>query len=282
MLVFFKPNIGFISEHAVDPDKRRYAMRDEGQRHFIDIDHYGSYPFASLPRSWNTAISVYPEDTLKAYGIVPWWIQIMLQRLTAAFRERNSVKILKLSAEIGHYISDAHVPLHACSNHNGQFSNQQGIHGFWESRIPELLAEKEWDFFVGKAGYISNPLKFTWEKILESAVASDSVLIFEKNLNKRFAPDQKFSFEERNGIIIRQYSSAYSIAYNKLLNNMIERRMVQSVYAVASFWYTAWINAGQPDLKSLTKNEFTTADLEEFKNLDIQWKKGVVNGKSCN
>lgn len=161
MLVLYKPFIPFLSEHAVDPDKRRYAVQGEGPRHFIDIDHYGNYPFDSLPRQWNDAVKKYSEDSLMRYGIVPWWIQTMLYRLTQAFKEKNQVRILKLSAEIGHYIADSHVPLHACSNHNGQYTNQRGIHGFWESRIPELLADKEWDFFIGKAKYISNPLQFT-------------------------------------------------------------------------------------------------------------------------
>jgi len=49
MLLFYKPNIDFISEHATDPDKRRYAIASEGARHFIDIDHYGKYPYAELP-----------------------------------------------------------------------------------------------------------------------------------------------------------------------------------------------------------------------------------------
>ncbi len=80
--------------------------------------------------------------TLQANGIVPWHIQNMLSRLTNAFKEKNFSAIMKNSAEIGHYIADAHVPLHASSNHNGQFTNQRGIHGFWESRIPELLADK--------------------------------------------------------------------------------------------------------------------------------------------
>jgi len=30
MIVLYKPNIGFISEHAVDPDKRRYAVHYQG------------------------------------------------------------------------------------------------------------------------------------------------------------------------------------------------------------------------------------------------------------
>jgi hypothetical protein len=279
MMLLYKPNADFIMEHAVDPDKRRYAVTAEGPRHYIDIDHYGIYPYDSLPRKWNDAVMKYSEDSLNAHGIVPWWINTMLYRLTDAFKEKNQAKILKYSAEIGHYIADAHVPLHASSNHNGQLTDQKGIHGFWESRIPELLADKEWDFFIGKAEYIKNPLDFTWKRVLESAAASDTVLKFEKELSKSFPQDQKYSFEDRNGITIRQYSSAYTVKYNEIMKGMVERRMRQSVFAIASFWYTAWVNAGQPDLAKLTNKEFSAEDLKEFESLNAAWKNGPVKGR---
>src|SRR6186997_1940944 len=85
-----------------------------------------------------------------------------LQKL---LNKKNVSGILKLSAEIGHYLADAHVPLHASSNHNGQLTGQRGIHGFWESRIPELLAENKWDFFIGKAEYIKNHSDFIWKRV---------------------------------------------------------------------------------------------------------------------
>ena len=279
MMVLFKPQIDFLAEHAVDPDKRRYAVTQEGPRHYIDIDHYGTYPYDSLPRKWNDAVAKYSEDTLNAYGIVPWWLQTMLFRLTDAFKEKNQAKILKYAAEIGHYIADSHVPLHASSNHNGQYTDQKGIHGFWESRIPELLAEKQWDFFIGRAEYIKNPADFIWKRVLESAAASDTVLKFEKELTKKFPADQKYSFEDRNGIIIRQYSTAFSKAYDALIGGMIERRMRESIYAVASFWYTAWVNAGQPDLKKLTNKEFSAEDLEDFEGLNNAWRAGPIKGR---
>ena len=147
---------------AQETDKRRYAVPDEGPRHYIDIDHYGVYPYSTLPRKWTEAAAKFGEDSLNKLGIVPWHVQTMLNRLTNAFKEKNYSLIMKNSAEIGHYISDAHVPLHASSNHNGQLTNQKGIHGFWESRVPELLAEKEFDFFIGKADYIQNPGDFIW------------------------------------------------------------------------------------------------------------------------
>jgi hypothetical protein len=279
MMVLYKPHIDFLEEHAVDPDKRRYAIAEEGPRHFIDIDHYGSFPYDSLPRKWNDAVARYSEDTLRAYGIVPWWLQIMLYRLTDAFKEKNQSKILKLSAEIGHYVADSHVPLHATTNHNGQYTDQKGIHGFWESRIPELLAEKEWDFFIGKAEFLKNPADFIWARVLESGAAADTVLKFEKQLSLSFSSDQRYSFEERNGVTVRQYSSAYTRAYNDVLRGMVERRMRQSIFAVASFWYTAWVNAGQPDLTKLSNTSFSPEDLKEFETLNAAWKNSPLTGR---
>lgn len=279
MLILYKTHIDFITDHAVDPDMRRYAIAQEGARHYIDIDTYGKYPFNALPRKWSDAVDKFSADSLQKHGIVPWWVQTMLYRLTDAFKEKNQVKILKLSAEIGHYIADAHVPLHASSNHNGQLTNQQGIHGFWESRIPELLADKEWDFFIGKADYIKEPGNFIWQRVLESAAAADTVLTYEKELSEQFPVDQKFSFEARNGVITRQYSSAYTKAYDLKLKGMVERRMRMAIYSVASFWYTAWVNAGEPDLTHLSNKEFSAEDLKEFENLNNSWKNRAMTGE---
>ncbi len=274
MLLLFKPHIDFLSDHAVDPDKRRYAIPEEAPRHYIDMDHYGKYPFTQLPHRWKEAVDKYTEDTLQAHGIVPWHIQTMLHRLTEAFRKKDFSSIMKNAAELGHYIGDAHVPLHTSSNHNGQFTNQRGIHGFWESRVPELLAEKEFDFYIGKAAYVSQPDVFIWRRILESAQAVDSVLSLEKKLTAQFAPDKKYAFEERNGQLVRQYSSAFTIAYDRALNGMIERRMRQAIFAIASFWFTAWMDAGQPDLQTMANQTFSLDDLQRFEFLQNAWNAG--------
>jgi hypothetical protein len=279
MMVLYKANIDFLTEHAVDPDKRRYAVKDEAPRHYIDIDDYGSYPWPALPRNWKDAVEKYGEDTLASHGIVPWWVQTMERRLTDAFRNKDQARILKLSAEIGHYIADAHVPLHASSNHNGQLTNQTGIHGFWESRLPELFAEKSYDFMIGKAAYIDKPGNFIWDRVTESALAADTVLKYEAALSAVFPTDQKYSFEERGGKVVRQYSAAFSQAYQNKLNGMVERRMRQAIFAVASFWFTAWVNAGQPDLKTLTNKAFSAGEQQEFEDLNYKWQTGKVQGK---
>jgi hypothetical protein len=110
--------------------------------------------------------------------------------------------------------------------------------------------------------------------VLESAAAADTVLRLEKELSQTVEADQRFAFEERNGSVIRQYSAAYTRLYNQKLNGMVERRMRQSIFATASFWYTAWVNAGQPDLRSLVNKEFSEAEIKEFEALNAAWKNG--------
>ena len=278
MIGFYKKHIDFISEHAVDPDKRRYSDPEEAARHYMDLDRYGEHPFDSLPKFWNDAVAKYGEDSLKQHGIVPYHIPFMLFRLTKAFKEHDQLKILRLSAELGHYVGDAHVPLHCTKNYNGQLTNQNGIHGFWESRLPELFGE-EYDYFVGRCKYINKPADYTWNIIRESYAAHDSVLLLERELTKKYSPDRKYSYEEKGNTIIRVYSKEFSADYQKLLNGMVERRMRSAIVAVSSFWYTAWVNAGMPQLDSLSDFVLSDSLKNEFQKLDKAYQLKKANGK---
>jgi len=279
MIGFYKRNIEYIETHAVDPDKRRNVTEDEAPRHYIDIDRYGDHPFDSIPEHWNDAVKKYGEDTLKAHGIVPWHIQVMLGRLTNAFKDKNVRLILHYSADIGHYIADAHVPLHVTKNYNGQLTNQVGIHGFWESRIPELFGDN-YDYMVGRSHYLENPLKETWGIIKASFAAHDSVLTFERKLNEEFPSDRKYSFEQRGSTTVKAYSKEYSAAYDKMLDGMVERRMRQSIIAVGSFWYTAWVNAGSPDIQFLERYKMSDEELKRMQEEDRMWRTGKAPANS--
>jgi protein tyrosine phosphatase len=98
-------------------------------------------------------------------------------------------------------------------------------------------------------------------------------------LNNAFPPDKKFAFEERNGKIVRQYSSSYAMAYDKKLKGMIETRMRMSIFTVASFWYSAWVDSGQPDLTKLPGKTFSNEDLKEFELLNQSWKSNEMMGR---
>ena len=254
---FYKRHIDFITDHAVDPDRRRYAVADEAPRHYIDIDHYernGVDVFTTMPRKWDDAVAKYTEDTLQAYGIVPWHIQVVYGRLIKAFQRGDVDRILTNSADLGHYVADAHVPLHTTENYNGQLTDQYGIHAFWESRIPELSADS-YDHLVGRAAYLDDPLATAWETVHASNNEVDSVLGIEKRLSQQYPEDQRYIFEQSGRTGIRAFSRDYTKAYEDAMMGMVERRMNQSIITLGSFWYSAWVNAGQPDLDRFEQTE---------------------------
>jgi hypothetical protein len=69
MQIFYKRNLDFITENAVNPDRRRYAVVGEAERHFIDLDVYGDSALYKLPRFWSEAIKRMGEDSLRKHGM---------------------------------------------------------------------------------------------------------------------------------------------------------------------------------------------------------------------
>ncbi|MBP7184613.1 MAG: hypothetical protein KBA06_03815 [Saprospiraceae bacterium] len=374
MIGFYKSNIEFITEHAVDPDKRRYASKFEGSRHYLDLDRYGKTPYADLPRKWNEALLKYTDlyiitsasdtllvfnkdnvkenfqsyicqgkgvkklfgqdsifidkkayqtffnenfvkkyydedfeipieafnevlkksnigelvadrvfvhDNLTEHGVLPYNLLEQQRRLTNAFKEKNAYKILRISAEIGHYIGDAHVPLHTSQNYNGQLTKQDGIHGFWESRIPELFADDNYDFFVGKCNYIEDYDNYFWNVVLTSNTYVPEVLRIEKELSMTFPQDQQYCYDERLGQTVRTQCKDYAAAYSERLQGSVEKRMRDAILSVGSVWYSCWVDAGQPDLNDL-KIEVNKVDEEKEveKNLDAAFKAGIIKGRA--
>ena len=371
MIRFYKKNLEYITEHAVDPDKRRYATKHEAVRHYIDIDHWGRYPFPEVPRDWTDALmkytdvylvtetsdtihllgndliepkdgywqldeqsvdwehplkttnlkqsryrqffkeniqknyyeevwlipcdslkalipdisdqfsctSVFAVDRFSAYGILPYNLMRVQNQLTEAFRAQDANRVLRISAEMGHYIGDASVPLHTTENYNGQLTDQVGIHAFWESRLPELFSESNYDFFVGRAEYIDRTEDFFWNLVLDSHALLDSVLIIEKELSRTFPEDKQYCYEERLGRTIRTQCTEYAEAYHIRLNGMVETRFRDAIHAIGCSWYTAWVDAGQPDLNNLQKAALTRKQIKEEEELEAKFRQGEAKGR---
>lgn len=242
---FFKKHIDVLQNMAVLPDERRYIMDEEAPRHFIDLDHY-DLSLISF-KSFDQAKSVISDDSITKHGIVVWYIPIAYQKLVKAFRDKDSEKIIKYAAELGHYVADAHVPLHTTSNYDGQKTGQTGIHAFWESRIPEIL-DKSLEEWLGLATYVPRVQESAWEFVLGSHQLVKDVLEKEKNLSSRTKSKNKYSFEQKGNTLVKTYSKEYALAYHKSLKHSIENRFSQSVIQVGNLWYSAWVDSGQADL----------------------------------
>ena len=266
LLSFYKQYLTFIREEAVKPDKRRYIIEGEARCHYINIENYEATG-KEIPHHWKEAQQSYDNEFLHTYGILPWHINHMKNRLTRAFKEKDGNLILRLSADIGHYIADAHVPLHTTENYDGQLTDQQGIHALWESRLPELFASEYNFLFEEKATYIDDVQTTLWQIIRNTHQLSIDVLAIEQQLDTTFPSTQKYVFEQRGTTIRRTYTHAYAEQYHEALDGMVEKQMRASIHTVASIWLTCWIDAGRPDLHTLGAITPTQAIVDEEETL---------------
>ncbi|KLT70380.1 MULTISPECIES: zinc dependent phospholipase C family protein [Flavobacterium] len=259
--VFFYNHIDFITQEASVPDIRKYALnyKDENPRHYFDMENFG--PVESIPQTFEEAKKKYDAKFLNDNGILPWYIEDMMEKLTKAFKEKNRAEILFLAADLGHYIGDAHMPLHTSANHDGQLTDQKGIHSLWESKLPELFV-KNYKLNVPEAQYYENVHKATWDMINDTHTLVEPLLAVDKKL-RTSTPENKIYVIGADGKVVKtkynaaKFSDDYAEKLHKELNGMVESQMRKAITATASFWYTAWVNAGKPDLSDLDASTVT-------------------------
>ncbi len=252
MQPFFTENADTIVAKAVEPDNRRYSDPKEAPYHYIDIDRYGKYPFSELPRSLDEAVRKFGRETVDSNGTVPWRIVEFTTKLSNAMKRNDRRDIVFFASNLGHYIADAHVPLHTTENYDGQLSDQKGIHSRWESRLPEKFGEK---YRLGgeRVEYINDPLAQAFDIVLESFRLVDSVLALDLEVRKEIPQADLMKAVQRRGSTEYEFSDQYYELYHMKLNGMVERRMHDAIRRVASYWYTAWVNAGKPRLSLSAK-----------------------------
>ena len=280
MRVFYYNHIDFITESAVIPDLRRAIINDrnESPRHFIDVEDF-HIPLNSFPKLTKEAYSKYDSAFLNKTGYLPWYIQNLTEKLTQAFRKKNKSEILFISSELSHYIADANQPLHTSSNYDGQLTNQKGVHALWESVLPQSFG-KTYNFKTDRAKYISDIPGETWKIIAQSHSLLEPLLAAEKKVRDRFDEKDRYK-KDSNGKTIMFYNSPvysdeYARQFNEELGGMVEQQLRKSISEVTDFWYTAWINAGSPDLLSLDDPHLTRQNKKNYKRELKAWKDGKI------
>ena len=284
MRPFFYNHIDFITEESVAPDLRKYTLSDraEGPRHYINLEVFGVNTMDSLPSDMKELKAKYNDTILQKAGSLPWYILQMEDKLVKAFKGRRKTEIIFVAANLAHYLGDATMPLHTTVNHDGQLTNQKGIHAFFEGQLPELFG-KTYNFNTGNAQYISDLPKATWEVIQSSFVLSDQLLSIERKLKESFPKEKIYKTDSNNNIVKNKFndpihSYEYAKAYHEALNGMVEKQIREAIRITADFWYTAWVNAGKPNLIDLDPADLTKRNEANYIKDWKLWKLGRVGG----
>lgn len=228
---FFRNHRDYLLAHANDP--RDWARNDryEKMRQYIFLDKYGVFPHLKLPHNYQAAVEVYGAGKVKSNGVLPWQIGEFSLRLTNAMRAGKWDEAREDAAALGFYVSDAHDPLHTTSNDDGQLTGENGL----AERFGTQLFDRYSHFFIFRpsdAAKVEDPTGYAFEMALEANSWLDQVILADR-LAASGLPG---------------YNDDYFDRFYSRIGSVVMREISAAAHDIGSYWYTAWINAGQPQL----------------------------------
>jgi hypothetical protein len=232
---FFEAERATIVERAVDPDLWRTAgWPGEGERHFVDLDAYGAYPFKELPRDLDEAVKKFGKEFVEKNGTLPWRTEEYYGKLVEAFKMKSPYSrenIRFFSSIVSHYVSDGHVPFHAAVNYDGQLTGQTGIHSRFEAELFERYRTRL--RVVPKPLVpVVNARDFMFESLLASFPLVQPIL----EADTRAVGNRDV------------YDDGYFAMFFGRVRATLERRLADSITAAASMITAAWVEAGRPSI----------------------------------
>lgn len=236
----FEARRAYVVERSIDPDLWRNAgWTDEDPNHFVDLDNgaFGPPPFPGLPRDYADAVQKFGKPFIDQQGRLPWRVQEFYGKLQREFESLGRQpapgyaldNIVYYAAIVSHYVSDGHVPLHAAANFDGQLTGQNGLHSRWEAELFERnRAALRVSPAAGRA--VSNPRDFMFDTLIASQAMVGELLAADKA-----------------AVAGREsYDDGYFEAFGKAALPGLERRLNDSIAAVAAVIAGAWEQAGRP------------------------------------
>jgi hypothetical protein len=236
----FIQHASMMADSASNADNRKGRDPSESPKHFIDIDDYPEFATRSVSHSLDSLILKYGLQRATTDGFLPWAIANSVDSLTAQMRRGEWNKAWSTAADVGHYVGDAHQPLHCTTNYDGQLTNNRGIHSRYETGMVDRYQQS---ILMG-AGHVStvdNTLDFAFDIIYRSFTYCDSIMQADNYA-------KQISGWNGSGQEPTSYYTALWARAGGFTNLVIQR----AVDAYASLLYSAWIRAGKPSIPVMT------------------------------
>ncbi len=228
---FFESNLALLSQHVTDPLDAIIKSPAERHNHFILLDKYGRFPFETLPRNYKAALTKFGKPKLDANGLLPWQIGVYSEKLTEAMKAGKWDEARLDAAILANYVAEAHDPFNTTDNFDGRLSAQPGVN----ERFGTTLIDRYSSFFPMRpndAIFINDPTDRAFEACLSSHSWLETILLADRNARRG---ENSFTDEY------------YDRFYNQAAAILI-RQLSDAATDVGSFWLTAWVNAGRPQL----------------------------------
>jgi len=228
---FFDANRIILLQHVTDPLEAIEKTPSERHHHFLYLDKYGRFPFDSLPRNYKAAVAKYTKAKLEANGLLPWQVGVYSEKLTDAMKAGRWEEAKLDAAILANYVAEAHDPFNTTENFDGRLTAQPGIN----QRFGRTLIDKYSSFFPMRpndAVYINDPTDRAFEACLSSHSWLENILLADRNA--------------RHGE--NSYNDDYFDRFYNQAAAILIRQLSDAATDVGSYWLTAWVNAGRPQL----------------------------------
>jgi len=230
---YFEGNRQFLIQHVLDPVEAAQKNPTLAHNRFLRFEKYGVYPYADLPRDYRVAAYKYSKRTLDTNGLLPWSVGLWSQKLTDAFRAHNWEDAREAAAQLAFYVAEAHDPFATTTNFDGHLSNQTGV----EARFGSSLIDRYSQFFYirpNQPSYIQDPTDHAFEMCLSAHSWIENVLLSDRRARANLS----------------DYTDEYYDRFYSQAGAVLVRQIADASTDVASYWLTAWVNAGKPQLPS--------------------------------
>jgi len=219
-----------LAFHASDADYRKSSDPTESPRHFIDIDIYNEFiTTGRIPQTLDSLYALHGQPFVIDNGILPFAIIATTDSVRKYLQLHDWQKAMLKAADLGHYVADAHNPLHITMNYDGQLTNQTGVHSRYETQM--INRDSMYFTYLGDScNYISNINQYSFNMVYNNYKYVDSVL-YADSVSRALAGS---------------YGAAYYTNLWNMSGNFTIKLFKSGSNSLARLIYTAWINAGSP------------------------------------
>jgi len=228
---FFEANRDYFIQHVNDTLNLVDKNPSERNNHFIELDKYGKFPFEALPRSYQAAVTKYGKSKIYSTGVLPWQIGVFNAKLTEDLKNGRWEDAKRDAAFLADYVAEAHDPFNTTENFDGKMSGQAAIN----DRFNNVLIDRYGSFFPMNphdASFISDPTDHAFESCLSAHSQVESILLADRKAKQGLG----------------SYTDEYYDRFYNLTAASLIKQLSDASTDVGSYWLTAWINAGRPQL----------------------------------
>jgi hypothetical protein len=225
-----------LANHGADADDRKNWDDNESMRHYIDIDNYPEFiSTGHIPSTYDSVVSIHGLTYVEDHGILPWATMTMYDSLRMAFQQQDWHKAMLHASDLGHYVGDAHNPLHLTENYNGQMTGQSGVHSRYESDMVYYFFNSLSNYTGETVYQIPDVNSYIFDYIYYNQPYVDSILSADIYAENLVGNNDTYPY--------------YQALWNRTQNFTL-MLFHNGSHCLAELIYTAWIEAGSPVMTS--------------------------------